>query len=118
MFHRNRSLATRRAEQVSPAQLPELLRIAAELQAHDRAQVTRAEDRQMLLRAAAEAGIPPEYLEQALVELKNREIRRERRVRQQKRMAAAAGIVLSVCGWWGKVSHRPTPTPEVRRIHI
>lgn len=64
-----------RLEEIPSTQLPEVLQLASELHARDQAAVQRARERQELLKAAAEAGLPPEYLERAAAQLQAQQAR-------------------------------------------
>ena len=71
---RERQIAER-LEEIPSTQLPEVLQLASALYADDQAAVQRARERQELLKAAAEAGLPPEYLERAAAQLQARQAR-------------------------------------------
>src|ERR1700681_1809890 len=58
-----------RLEEIPSRRLPEVLQLASELYAKDQAAGERAQERQELLQAASEAGLPPEYLERAAAQL-------------------------------------------------
>jgi hypothetical protein len=55
----------RNLEQISSAEMPDVMKLAAELYAQDLQKIQQAEERQQLVKAAEEAGLPPEYLERA-----------------------------------------------------
>jgi pentapeptide repeat protein len=105
------------------ADLPAVLRVAAELYARDRAQIERAAQRQELKQAAAEAGLPPEYLERAAVTL---QAQRMARLQQQRSRWRGATAILSLflafaAGWVLPHPHhaqtpRPAPAPHVRSL--
>ena len=100
--------------------MPEVLRVASELYAQDRAQIERAAQRQELKQAAAEAGLPPEYLERAAALLQSQRQAPPRR-RSRKRAGVMAALALSATlamGWtvvWSntRAAHAPTGTPVV-----
>jgi hypothetical protein len=60
---------TRLPEVLEGLELPDVLQVASELYARDRATIERARQYQALATAAAEAGLPLEYLERAAVSL-------------------------------------------------
>jgi uncharacterized protein YjbI with pentapeptide repeats len=112
-------------KQVQPAEipdvllgagLPEVLRVASELYAQDRAVIERAAQRQELQQAAAEAGLPPEYLERAAAVLQGQRLARRSR-RRRRWGAALAAIGVAVTFWAGRGLARdpvllpPTVTP-------
>jgi hypothetical protein len=75
---------------------PEVLRVASELYAKDRVDMERAAQREELLRAAAEAGLPPEYLDRAAAAIHVRRGERRRGRRWRLGMCAALGLVISI----------------------
>jgi hypothetical protein len=64
-----------RLDEIPSTKLPEVLKLASELHAGDQAAMERAQERRELLKAAAEAGLPPEYLERAAAQLQARQSR-------------------------------------------
>jgi hypothetical protein len=56
-------------DQIADPELPEVMRVASELYARDQAEMEKAKQRQEMLHAAVEAGIPAEYLERAAATL-------------------------------------------------
>src|SRR2546422_752927 len=58
-----------RLKRVQPKDLPKVLRLASELYAQDRAEIERVQECEEIAAAAAEAGLPPEYLERAAAQL-------------------------------------------------
>src|SRR5947209_4193292 len=58
-----------RLKRVQPKDLPKVLRLASELYAQDRAEIERVQECEGIAAAAAEAGLPPEYLERAAAQL-------------------------------------------------
>jgi hypothetical protein len=84
-----------RLEEIQLAEVPEVLRVASELYARDRAEMERAARRQELLRAAAEAGLPVEYLDRAAATIHARRAARLRRYRRW-RMGAVAALGLTL----------------------
>jgi hypothetical protein len=104
---------TEQLEGVSPAEMPEVLRIASELYAQDRAAIEQAQQRRELVRAAVEAGLPPEYLERAAATLQaHRATASQPRRRERRRLGplillgVGAGLLLSRA-----LSRPPEPPP-------
>ena len=96
-----RARQTKTPDVLLSAGLPEVLRVASELHAQDRAQIERAAQRQELQQAAAEAGLPPEYLERAVAaQQAERLARRSRRRRQWGGALAVFGMAVSF--WAGR----------------
>src|SRR5262245_62349135 len=83
-----------RLEAVPAEQMPEVLRLASELYAQDRAAIEKAEQQRELLKAAAEAGLPPEYLERAAARLQAKPTVQDYR-RGQRRPGRLAFFVLA-----------------------
>jgi hypothetical protein len=107
---------TPRLEDLPTAEIPEVLRIASELQARDRAEAERASHRRALLKAAAEAGLPAEYLERAAAELHARRAARlRRRQRWQWAAAAALGLALRVALSPSQTQVAPYPPQSIFR---
>src|SRR4051812_15491940 len=95
------------------AEMPAVLRVATELYAQDRAQVERAEQRQDLKQAAAEAGLPPEYLERAAITLQTQGVvRLQQRRRRWQGGIAALGITIAYGTGWGLAHFPATPTTK------
>jgi hypothetical protein len=61
--------SAQRLDEIPSTKLPEVLQLASELHARDQAAMERAQERRELMKAAAEAGLPPEYLERAAAQL-------------------------------------------------
>jgi hypothetical protein len=97
----------KRLEQVSSAEMPEVLRLAAELHAQDQARMRQAEERDQLVNAAEEAGMPAEYLERAAAALL---ARRSVRHRQRARAGILALLALAL-GITLVARTRETPRP-------
>jgi hypothetical protein len=94
------------------ADLPEVVQIAAELYARDRAQIERAEQRLELTKAAAEAGLPPDYLERAAAVLQEQRSRATARRRRRRRWWIAAGLGLVVATGFRVSSGRMDVPPQ------
>jgi hypothetical protein len=86
------------------APMPDILRAASELYAQDRAEIERAEQRQGLKKAAAEAGLPPEYLERAAATLHAQRLTCLRKQGRRRRgMVAALALTLTVSIGFGVI---------------
>jgi hypothetical protein len=82
---------------VRPEQMREVLRLAAELYAQDRAAIERAKECDHVQTAAAEAGLPPEYLERAASQLQaHRDATTRRRGRHVRPEARLALVVVGI----------------------
>jgi hypothetical protein len=55
----------RNLEQITSTEMPDVMKLATELYAQDLQKVQQAEERQQLVKAAEEAGLPADYLERA-----------------------------------------------------
>jgi uncharacterized protein YjbI with pentapeptide repeats len=96
------------------AELPDLLRVAAALYSQDRAQIERAAQRLELEQAAAEAGLPPVYLERAAVTLQAERAARLQRQRARWRgIMSALGLLLAFGTGWGLPHHHAQPPRHV-----
>lgn len=100
-----------RLDQVAPEEMPELLRVASTLYARDRAEIERAAQRLELRKAAAEAGLPPEYLERAAFSLRNQ---RRHTARRRRWRRAGAALAAAAALWIGGLhfSSAPEPPPD------
>jgi hypothetical protein len=104
-----------RLERVTPEEMPEVLRLASELYARERAEIERATQRLELRKAAAEAGLPPEYLERAAVSLESRRLRGTRRRRRRR---ALAMVGMGVALWMGARIVGPPSSPAPDEAYI
>ena len=59
---------------IAPKDMPKVLQLASELYSRDQARMARAEECKQIAAAAAEVGLPPEYLERAAATLEAFEI--------------------------------------------
>jgi hypothetical protein len=105
----NEQRVTRRLEDLQITEIPEVLRVASELYARDRAEIERAAQHRELLKAAAEAGLPPEYLDRAAAAIHARKLARARRQRRWQAcgvaaLALALGVALAP-------THTEIPSP-------
>jgi hypothetical protein len=98
---------SRLPEVLEGLELPDVLQVATELYARDRTTIERARQLQALATAAAEAGLPLEYLERAAVSLHAKREGRFRRRRRQRGTLAAAGVLLGLVTLWGIRSTGP-----------
>jgi hypothetical protein len=106
-------------EAIPSAQMPEVLRVAAELYAQDQSESLQAAERQQLVEAAIEVGLPMEYLERAsaIVAARQREQEGARSQRNRSRerlgilsaLSLAAGIATAVLVGWHGASSTPAP---------
>jgi hypothetical protein len=97
-----------RLETVPPAQMPAVLRVAADLYAQEQAQIAQAEQHHHLVQAAIEVGLPAEYLERAAAIVAEQQAERESARLQRKgrrerwgsliALGVAVGIVLAGLG--------------------
>jgi hypothetical protein len=98
------------------AAMPEVLRVASELYAQDRAQIERAAQRQELKQAAAEAGLPPEYLERAAAILQaQRQALTRRRSRKRRGLVAAMAMTVTLAVGWS-ISRSSAPVPAMTPV--
>ncbi len=103
-----------RLDEIPPADLPEVVRVASELYAHDRAEMERAKERQELLQAAAEAGLPAEYLERAAATIQTRHATAQARQaaatpshrQRHRRMPARVWIAIGVALFSSRIMGR------------
>ena len=101
------------------ADLPVVLRVAAELYAQDRAQIERAAQCQELKQAAAEAGLPPEYLERAAVTLQAQRMARLQQQRSRWRGAIATlSLLLAFATGWVLPHHHAPPPRHAPATHV
>ena len=100
-----------RLENIPPSEMTEVVHIASELYEKDRQQEAETQERQATVDAAAEVGLPEEYLHRAAAEL---HARRVARVRQQRRrrtgVLATVGVALAL-GTGAYVVTRPHVNP-------
>jgi hypothetical protein len=96
--------------------LPEVLRVASELYAQDRVQMERAALQMELKKAAAEAGLPFEYVERAAMALKERRVAGSLRRQVRRGFLTAMALMLTLAVVWGvRTTVRPPsfgPPPE------
>jgi hypothetical protein len=97
---------TRRLKEVAPGAMPEVLRVATDLYARDQVKLAQAEERQRLVEATEEAGLPTRYLERAAGLVLARQ-----RMRLQRRrctaVLAAVGVALAVWGGRSLIDRAP-----------
>lgn len=91
-----------RLKQVTPQEMPEVLRLASELYARDRAEIERAQESREIAAAATEAGLPAEYLERAAAMLQAHRVPAAppRRSGRAAWLAAPALVALLWAGAW------------------
>jgi hypothetical protein len=79
--------------------MPEVLRVATDLYARDQTERAQAEERQKLVEATEEAGLPAEYLERAAGLVL---ARRGTRLRRRRRSTVLAAVGLTLAIWGGR----------------
>jgi uncharacterized protein YjbI with pentapeptide repeats len=108
-------------KQGSPVEVPAVIQVASALYAHDQEQLERATqrqalnetaatDRQALLSAAAEVGLPPVYVDRAMAYLRRRQLRRAG-------LLTTLGMVIALCAGW-RTTHRLAQPPSVRSLAL
>lgn len=110
---------TPRLETVPREQMPEVLRVAAELYAQEQAHTLQAEEFRHLVDAASEVGLPPDYLERAaaIVADRHAEEGSGRRGRKQARKGLAVlpalglAVGLAMTGLLAVGRQEPAPMP-------
>jgi hypothetical protein len=100
---------TGRVEDLQSTEIPEVLRVASELYARDRAEIERAAQHRELLKAAAEAGLPPEYLDRAAAAIHARRLAHARR--QQRWQAGGVAALALALGVALAPTRREVPSP-------
>jgi hypothetical protein len=96
---------------VPPAEMPEVLRVASELYARDRAEIERAEQSHELKQAAEELDLPAECLERAAAVVHAEKAAQIRETRRRRNGALAVlGVALALWGGW-RVMNPPPPAP-------
>jgi hypothetical protein len=84
-------------ENVTPQEMPEVVRIASELYQQDQQKEGEAQERQATLDAAEEVGLPAEYLHRAAEEMHARRVVEvQERRRKRTNLMAVTGIVASL----------------------
>jgi hypothetical protein len=99
-------------EALEGVELPEVLRVATELYARDRAYLERAAQLQELARAATEAGLPLEYLERAAGSLQAQRVSQLRRRQRWRGLLTAVGVTALLATGWGMLHQSAGPPPE------
>src|SRR5947209_19972731 len=114
-------------ETVPPAQMPEVLRLAAELHAREQTRIAEVDQHRHLVQAAVEVGLPVEYLERAAAIVAERRAEQEatrgsragHRGRPGPLMAMSVAVGMAVAVLWqhtsgqGRISALPPATPVV-----
>lgn len=85
-------------ENISPQEMPEVVRVASEMYERDLERQGETQERQAVLRAAVEIGLPAEYLHRAAAEVHARRVERVRRRRRWRNGLLAATGVLALFG--------------------
>lgn len=97
-----------RIKDVPPEQMSEVVRVAGEL--YDR-ETAQEQERQSTVAAAAEMGLPPEYMERAAAVVHARQVERIHRRRRRTAFVAAFASLVTITG--GYVLTRPHPAQPV-----
>ena len=100
-----------RLQDIPPEQMPEVVRVASELYEKDREHEAEAEQRQATVAAAAEVGLPEEYLQRAATELHSRRVEQRQHKRRRNGLLAIGGTIL-VLGTGGYIVANQTYTPD------
>lgn len=112
--------AGKRLDAVLAEDYPEVAEIAFGLYQEAQARGEDQEQRRIALEAAAEAGVPAAYMEQAAAILHQRRVAAARRTRRRRTLllAGAAAVVLALAGWFGASAllDEPAPVPVVERF--
>jgi len=85
-------------ENIPPEQMPEIVRVASELQERDLKQEEETQNQQSTIAAAEEMGLPETYLHQAASELHARRVVQIEQRRQRRTVLAAAGVGVIALG--------------------
>lgn len=86
-----------RLDNIPPEEMPEVVRVASELYEKDREREAEAAERQATVQAAAEVGLPEEYLHRAAAELHARRVEQvKQRRRRRNGLLAVGGAVLAL----------------------
>ena len=110
---------TWRLEDLQITEIPEVLRVASELYARDREEIERAAQHRELLNAAAEAGLPAEYLDRAAGVIQARRAARHRRQRRSwVGTAALMGLALALATTRLVVQSPSAPPPQLPPLPI
>lgn len=88
-------------ENIPPEQMPEIVRVASELQERDLQQDAEAQNRQSTIAAAEEVGLPETYLHQAANELHARRVAQIEQRRQRRTGLMTVGTVVVALGLGG-----------------
>lgn len=109
-------------ENIPEEKMPEIVRIATELQEQDRKLDTEEQTRQATIAAAKEVGLPEKYLHQAAVELHARRlVEIEQRRKRRAGLIATGGAVLGLgaIGYFitsPQTVNQPAPPAEVSTL--
>jgi len=102
-----------RLEQITPEEMPEVVRIASRIRDEEQEQADRNQEQKAFVDAAAEMDLPQEYLERAAGELHQAQAVRAQRRSRTGRIALAASIVLVATAAIWAVMHTPPHQPNV-----
>jgi len=100
-----------RLKDLPPQEMRAVVEIATALYEQERGQLEEAAARQATLDAAAEVGLPAEYLERAAAVLHERRVAEVRRKRRRSRVFLTAIVAaFALLGAW-QITNRPPPPP-------
>lgn len=100
----------RRFDQVTPEEMPEVVRVASRLFEEERA---ATQEQQSTIKAASELDLPPEYLERAAERVHTDRVAQIHQHRRRRNsLLATAGVVAVLGGGW-VVTHPKSPAPVV-----
>jgi hypothetical protein len=108
-----------RLQDIPPEQMPEVVRVASELYEKDKENEVEAAQRQATVEAAAEVGLPEEYLHRAAAELHTRrvvQIEQKRRKRNGMLAVGGALLVLGTAGYF--VMNRTAAPPATTQVSV
>lgn len=101
-------------ENVSPQEMPEVVRIASELYQRDQEKEGEEQERLSTVQAAEEIGLPEEYLHRAAEEMHARRVelvQRKRRTRNGILAVTGVAALFGLTTWGVNTLTRPAPPP-------
>jgi len=100
-------------ENIPSEQMPEIVRVASELQERDLQQDAEAQNRQSTIAAAEEMGLPETYLHQAAGELHTRRVVQIEQRRQRRAGVVAIGAAVVMLGTFIYLSNSLVSPPRI-----